>query len=516
MYHVFPVTATAGAVKSMFKEANGTYTITLADGTVLTPSKFFNATTYSEALKAMEWALSTSTVVAPNFAFTLDTHGHYMGINNEQFKTVAYYTGQTKNTNPSDYPVDFAYLAQFVDVATGEIEEIPVTAAWVAKAYAGGYYDITDELNGNETYYPVKVGPADYGAYRFYADKTAFSSTTNKVDDLYFNRNTVTFIIASHEGSKLVVDKYTGVSGLIEGFQTRYKDSGITTVVLKNMAMLTTETPANNEAVSIIFAYDGIVSAKGGVAFFPTDVTTWGVQDDGYYIIPAYLNGSKVTENIAVPASYKTSGIEAGFYSYTIVNGVYTFNGPLAEGKWGTVESDNDIKGVPGDYVIVDGNKSYALAETTPVIDLRSTSEKVSTIEGVVDLMETNYNKAFAEKVLLAYVVKDNAVQYIYVVSYSAFYYNLTVANATGNSDFTVSATATTTAKADGARTVTVTLSPVGENAWKQASYDITYTVNGDEKTVTKTASDSTPITFDVTGVKDCAIVITGLTGSSD
>ena len=210
----------------------------------------------------------------------LDTHGHYIGLDNDVYRTVAYYTGTTKVLNPSDYDVDFIYNAQFVDVATGDVEDVPVTGAWARRHHVGEYFDITDELNGNETYSPIHVftagDGATYGDYA-YADKATFKATTTVVDtaktDYLYNYTTVEFIIASHSGSKLVIDEYTGTAELIQAFRDKYNNQGLNTVTLANVAMVTTETTGNNKAATVIFAYDGAETVSGGILFFPKDVT---------------------------------------------------------------------------------------------------------------------------------------------------------------------------------------------------------------------------------------------------
>lgn len=160
-YHVFAPTATSGAVTKVTKEANGSYTMTLSDGTVLKESKLTHGDKQA-AINDVIAILSGRDHVTPTYYFLLDTHGHYMYLSEEYFRTVAYFTGVLKPVSDwNSWSNEVAYVAQFVDVADPtQVEEIPVTLAWANAALnrintSTGrsdimwYYDITDELYGD-------------------------------------------------------------------------------------------------------------------------------------------------------------------------------------------------------------------------------------------------------------------------------------------------------------------------------------------------------------------------------
>ena len=124
VYYVYAVGSTSGNVV----DYNSNGTIELSDGTKLTPSALSTVTNTDVA--ELIAALRDEDHIAPNYYFVLDTHGHYISFSNSQYQTVAYYTDAWKVSNPGAWSTDVAYIAQFVDVATGEVEEIPVTADW--------------------------------------------------------------------------------------------------------------------------------------------------------------------------------------------------------------------------------------------------------------------------------------------------------------------------------------------------------------------------------------------------
>lgn len=491
VYYVYATTGTTGAVTKY--ESNGT--ITLSDGTKLTPSVFNNYTVDTAVVKELVAALHDSPATAPNYYFVLDTHGHYISFTNNGFKTVAYYTSAWKNPNHSDnWSTDQEYIAQFVDVATGEVEEIPVTADWHAWAKEGGYYDITDELYGNETYEPEQVFVAgndtttSYGEYRYVTAPTTFNASTYKVGNYYFNNETVTYVIVSGAGDNLDVDVWTGNDGLLEGYAEKYDldANSVKSVTLEKMALLTSDNTGNNESVSVIFAYDTGRYVNGGIAFFPKDVTGWAAVDHSYVNVMAYLNGAKVDKEIPVSDESYNKGIKAGFYSYTIDDqtGIYTLT-PIKASEWGLILDESDIREADGKYWIEAGNVDYDLAADTPVIDLRTDPE--SKIESVAELADTDFNDAFNTYAEVAYVVdSNNNVLYIYLVD--ANYYTVTASKGVTNlqiseptlSDEEVSVWAPLP------KTVTVTLTKTG-GSWSGVN-TITVEINGNEVVYTKDA----------------------------
>ena len=367
-YHVFAPTATSGAVTKVTKEANGSYTITLSDGTALKQSKLEQGNV-STTLHELAQLLVEDRHVSPNYYFLLDTHGHYMFLSQDPFRSVAYFTGVTKLSSAHDaWSNAVQYQAQFVDIKTGEIKVVPVSNQWVADNFKGlissvnwnegnwfgviqiidilgqgrygqWYFDITDELYGDASYYPERVFDDSnyYGANSEYAfvggaevgKNVAGSDQKVYVDGFgyrYDYDNTV-FYIANNAGDKLTVDKYVGVDALLAGYAEKH-NSYISTIYFHNAAVTLTESSAGNKEVVTLFAFDN-TEASGEFAFFPTDVTWTSVADD-YVAVTGYLNGTKTTEIFKFEKEYflETLGghIDRGFYGYSFDEDGYAYN----------------------------------------------------------------------------------------------------------------------------------------------------------------------------------------------
>ena len=359
-YHVFAPTATSGAVTKVTKEANGSYTMTLSDGTVLKESKLAYA---SEAdrqrnINIVVGILAGSKHITPTYYFLLDTHGHYMYLSEDYFRTVAYFTGVLKPVTEwkDTWSSDVAYVAQFVDVEDATVEEIPVTRAWAAGALDAmenttgrsdwyGYYDITDELYGDASYAPRRVFDensfAPYNSY-LYGTKYAYSHNANfdlydelqhsidiwygnpgEVKDSYrYDPDTIVFNIAYGVGSNLKIETYVGVDELVNAFTKKY-GMEIRNVSLDHVAMTYQTTSVGNKEVLTVFGYDATFS-YGEFLFVPKTINGWVSATDNYFTIEnaAYINGSKVLEELKFDWNYfwrdLDGKIERGFYSYNV------------------------------------------------------------------------------------------------------------------------------------------------------------------------------------------------------
>ena len=359
-YHVFAPTATSGAVTKVTKEANGSYTVTLSDGTEIKESVL----TYgnkSAALHELSNDLAFNQHVTPTYYFLLDTHGHYMYLSQDPFRSVAYFTGVTKLSSAHDaWSNAVQYEAQFVDVKTGEIETIPVSNQWMADYFRSlaaaiidpdhwytiddyivdgrfgqWYFDITDELYGDARYYPQAVfgDSSYYGANGEYAySRSANFSKYDSVNDrrieviegnasasYLYDYNTVVFYIANNAGDKLTVDKYVGVDALLAGYAEKHNTS-VSSVTLNQIALTLKDSAAGNKEVATVFAYD-YAMANGEYVFFPTDVTWSSVTDDSV-AVTGYLNGTKKTEVFKFEANYFINDLRGslarGFYEYSV------------------------------------------------------------------------------------------------------------------------------------------------------------------------------------------------------
>ena len=437
-WYVYAPTATSGAVKSVAKDG----TITLTDGTALKPSNIA-AEGRAAAIEKLIGVLTAPNHVTPTYYFVLDTHGHYMSLSNNQFMTVALYTGATKITsNHGSWSSDVTYAAQFVDVATGEVKEVPVTTDWY-NTYKGaekaGYFDITDELYGDASYYPDPVFVDDYlyGTKYANSDKAIFSiyDTTNKIDlgnsdYARYDADAVTFIIASYSGSKLVVNKYVGVKALVEAYAAQHKVP-VTAVSFDNIAIVYSTTAAYNKDASVVFAFEGTVS-YGGVVFFPKDVGVddWNVVSDNYYAYNmAYLNGEKNAGSFIV--STKMS-IARGFYTYTInERGYYEIS---RQPIWGFVydKANIDVANNTKAWITDRFGNEYVTSYDCKVVDTRTgAGTKFDAVTDFTGLLSGNLWDVTSEhRAQVAYMLDANKqVSLIYVVDYNLGLVDFTLAN---------------------------------------------------------------------------------------
>ena len=261
-------------------------------------------------------------------------------------------------------------------------------------------------------------------------------------------------------------------------------------MTLSNICMVTMDTNGNNDAVSTIFAYDGAETVSGGIAFFPKDVNAFSAMDHGFYMAPAYINGEANETYLKISATTAHDGVEAGFYTYTINDAtkLATFE-RISDNMAGVVNGKNDVKEAGGMYWIVDGTAEYSVPSDTPVIDLRATEDKISTIEELDDLLDDLYNAAWDEMVDVCYVLDGDEVMYIYVVSNgdALFKYTVTVVNEIENSNLEAVYAGATEFEVGSEADVKVTLSTVDGNNFQKSSYTLKFTVNDvpDEVTVT-------------------------------
>ncbi len=426
-YHVFATTATSGAVSKVTKTANGFYTITLSDGTEIKESSLTHNKTERANLIA---DLESNKHVKPVYYFLLDTHGDYVYLSQEQFRTVAYFTGAKAYTGgTNDWWPDATYKAQFVDIETGEIEEIPVTSDWVKTANVKGYYDITDELYGEKTYEPKPVftrGDTTYGLKYGYADKETFNintTGTNRymtvgVEKVYYD-DTVVFYIANYNGSKLVVDKYVGVTGLVEGYAAKHNTT-VSAVTLKNAAITYTKSAAGNMVAVTVFAYDTAV-ARGGYIFFPKDVNGWSGVSDNYMAVTGYKNGTAETETAKFTKTYfvgtHNSTLRRGFYTYTVDEAGYYKVNRLENQKFVYDRTELSVTVINGATYF----NNVAVASDCKVVDTRTLAPTVDKIESVDQIIkcnnwsDVNPYGPFA----IAYVVQNKQISTIYVVEFN-------------------------------------------------------------------------------------------------
>ena len=469
-YHVFAPTATTGAVTKVTKEANNSYTITLSDGTEIKES----ALTYgnkSAALHELSTDLAFNQHVTPTYYFLLDTHGHYMYLSQDPFRTVAYFTGVTKLSSAHDaWSNAVQYEAQFVDVKTGEIETIPVSNQWMADYFKNlaaainnpeiwysiddyivdgrfgqWYFDITDELYGDARYYPEAVfgnsnyyGPNGEYAYSGSANFSKYASVNERritvgeggdaVDYLY-DYNTVVFYIANNAGDKLTVDKYVGVDALLAGYAEKHNTS-VSSVTLNQIALTLKDSAAGNKEVATVFAYD-YAMANGEYVFFPTDVTWSSVTDDSV-AVTGYLNGTKKTEVFKFEANYFIDELNGhlarGFYEYSVDERGYSYVNRMPIQYTGLNQSQLNLETV-GSTTLLNG---IELESDCIVVDTRKNADvKFDAIPDVATLLKLNQWVGHEQYGSFAIAFMpwpsnnaNGSISVIYVVDY-----NLSIAN---------------------------------------------------------------------------------------
>ena len=441
-YHVFAATATSGAVTG-YSEVTGV--ITLSDGTKLSPSNIVMQGT-STSLRNLKDTLADKTHIAPTYYFVLDTHGHYMFLTDEYYKTVAYFTGVLKDVSAhGSWSNEVAFVAQFVDVEDGSVEEIPVTKEWAVRALADydthedrshmyGYYDITDELYGDATYAPehVFVSSPLYGAKYVYADNVDFNAydTQNKVyitEDSYYryDPDTVVFYIATGAGSSLKVDKYVGVDALLAGLAEKYNMT-VTAANIVHAAMTYTTTSAGNNEVLTVFGYEEYW-AHGEFLFFPTDVTKFEYHDD-YVLTYAYLNGEAEKKPVRFDKDYFNGfindegsfglyqSVTRGFYWYHInAEGNYEID-RVSPAEWGYLYDDATIRlDTAGSKVWIN---DIPVSGDFKVVDTRTVDddEKIETVNDLATLIkEERFNELNIQLAYMIYTEK-NEIAALYVV----------------------------------------------------------------------------------------------------
>ena len=425
-FHVFATSATSGAVKGISSKG----VIILTDGTTIAPSNL--GTTDQDRINSIariKTVLAGDRHETPTYYFTLDTHGHYITLTNAPFMTVAYFTGAKAYTGgTNDWWPDATYKAQFVDIETGEIEEIPVTSDWVKTAKAKGYYDITDELYGEKTYRPKQVftNGNTYGLKYGYVGAETFSVNTpaaNRVIDLGNGGkevrydNTTVFYVANYNGSKLVVDKYVGVDALVAGYAAKHNTT-VSAVSFDNAAITYTKTAAGNLFAVTVFAYDTAI-ASGEYVFFPT-TTTWSAMYDSYIEVDGYLNGTSKTGVFKFDKNdFGTSDkLERGFYEYSVdESGDYTYR-RLTTQEFAYKMNDLDL-------TMDSGNVFFGKTPVSSdclVVDTRKNLEelKIDAITDVPTLIaaDTWANDSQYGKFAVAYVPAKE-ITVIYVVDFN-------------------------------------------------------------------------------------------------
>ena len=421
-WYVYPVTTTSGVVSKISQQNGSVVSVTLADNTVLEMSTLFGK-------------LGNDTekfVIGNNYSFVLDTHGDVIGIYRDGARDLWAFTGDYKLSNEfGDYFSDYVVEAQFVNVSTGKVADYPVTFRNTDynKIFAlrNMYFDISaTDVNG--LYVATQIVPRDnvYADTYVIDDTATFNGSNDTLSvymnghavNVYYDPDTVHFIIASGTGSSLKVTEFDGVDELLAGFNAAKN------VTLENYAAVVTSNETSNVATTI-FAFTDRLVGVGDYVFVPYDVTRdkWtSVSGDplGYVVSydgVAYQNGEAITVDYVTTDALNKTVLERGFYTYYIdANGKVTL-----DAKAENITNGDCFYGEPSlvhaaTYWTLGGHRVNSEA---PVVDLRNGSDyaEITTVEELWQgCYDPDTNKC-DPAVTVAYTLDSNGrVDCIYVV----------------------------------------------------------------------------------------------------
>lgn len=391
-YYIYSTGATSGTIQSY---NNSTKVITLTDGTKLEASVF------------NQYKFSTADA-GKTFTFLLDSHGHYMGLTKAGVANLYFYTGEFKPT--SDYNGwvgERAYSAQFINVTTGEVVELPVYNSFITNNLwaKGDFFDV-GYADKNGVYSPEEITEADSiyaGTYAIKSDAT-FKSTTESMsvkDDsttrtVVFD-NPTKFIIAEGTGSGVEVKTYDSLAEMLKAY-TGNK------VTFASTAMTVYTTSTKNMACSVVFGYLGSYTSSGTNLFLPADLdlNDWSYDKDlGYYYDGFYLNGTPVTVYVA---NSQDRVVSRGFYKFSISNGIWTIGKQTADVYvgLGTLQTAANV-------VKLDG---YYFVDAPVIVDLRAGVKDEDKIDTVDELVAEFRNETF----MVAYTLSGNAIDVAYIL----------------------------------------------------------------------------------------------------
>ena len=436
--YVYPMTSTTGTVKSIAKENGAIVSVTLADGTVLKQSVLANNAGDREYY-----------VIGNVYTFVLDSHGHVMYATKDYARTLWAYTGEWRATgNYGDINTDQGREYRFINVTTGEFAFYPVRFVdrnddaytdfgdFYVPRY-GMYFDISATA-GSDGRYVAELITADDNTYasgyvvvnqaefklgqnsEWYYDAKAQGGAK-----LFFNGETVTFLVATGTGANMKVNSYTGIAGLKEAYAVA--SNGM--LKLTNAAFTVTQTQTGHWNASTIFVMAANLSTMSNYVFIPTDITSNGWREvsgdvSNYFVTygGAYLEGTEIS------VTFDASDINTIFTDGKLVRGFYTMevfydrNGNPVYKL--TQKMDNGVgelcfyQNVSFTDTAVNGtwlfNGKYTAVEgTTKVLDL--SGHGINSITGLWQYI-SSYN---ADKLEFAFTVDPNTmkVDYVYVTN---------------------------------------------------------------------------------------------------
>ena len=313
--YIYAATSTTGIVKGVTQEAGNIVSVTLTDGTVLKVSGIRlqdNVETY---------------VIGNVYTFVLDSHGHIVYATKDYARDLWAYTGDWKFDNEyNGYNSERVISAKFANVTTGEVKDFAVRSfksdyyanigvddfseySNVLASARGTYYDLSATTTESGIYVATAVTSTDTAtsayASKFVIGNTNFVRSGNywvenwdfSGKGMYFNPETVTFLVGSGHGSTFEVKTCTGVAGLKEAFNVA--SNGM--LRLSNAAYTITITESGDYRVDTVFVMIEDVQSTSNYVFVPSDILygNWSSVsgDQGKYFVTykgAYLNGTAI------------------------------------------------------------------------------------------------------------------------------------------------------------------------------------------------------------------------------
>ena len=324
-WYATEVTTTEGAITEINK-VDGVTVLTLADDTELEMSAFWPLVSQAE----------DAYVLGQNYVFVLDTHGDVIYATRNNARDLYYFTGDSRipegelNSWSSDYYRQY----RFVNVTTGE--ELVVPMSRNADVDEGNYYDVRAVADSNGLYRAnlVSAGSNTYAneyviswptdPFRFSAadDRATIDRGSDKV--VYFDSDTITFVVVEGSGRNMTVETYDGIDALAED----YPVSAYSYFELYNACFTVTGTVDGGKYATTVFVDGDDLTSTSNYIFVPenVDATDWvnvGITNNDEYLVRydgAYLDGNPQPVYFSLTRNEINSNdtvIARGFYSFT-------------------------------------------------------------------------------------------------------------------------------------------------------------------------------------------------------
>lgn len=499
-YYIYAPSVVSGTVKGY---NNSNYAITLTDGTVLAKSALGTAASVAN--------------VGQTYSIVLDTHGHYMWLTKSGVANLYFYTGEFKVTSDfNSYHGEHTYSAQFINVTTGEVVDLPVLASFVLDNRTlteRGYYDV-DVADASGVYRPKEITPEKiYENTYALGNNVSFDATTiakTVAGTKVYLDNPTKFIIASGSGSKVTVNTYDSLADMLKSFTGN-------SVTFATAAMTIYYSSTKNAACNVVFGYLPDYTSTGTNLFLPADLKagSWNYDIvDGYSYDGFYLNGAPVTVYVT---GQNVRDLNRGFYNFTISNG-----------KWILFEQQSDnyvglvtLRKVSNAVYFEVAGKDIPVTSDPVVVDLRDGYKGTDKAISDIDTLVNQYRDM---SVTVGYTTNGSAINVVYVLDagwQAKLTINLTseLINAgwriVDGNDLVKSVTFTDKAATDkGGANYTVTLYNDNLKGMSGGNFN-TAEVNGTDETTSSLADGKVTVTFYVapigTSARDFTYTIGGL-----